>query len=271
MIIVVLIVLGLCAGSFVNALIWRIHEQSKTSKKQPELSIVHGRSMCPHCQHVLSAKDLIPLFSWLSLGGKCRYCHKKIDDNPMVEIISPILFIVSYIYWPATFTTHQVVLFIFWLIMLVGLIALAIYDLKWYILPNQIVYTLFGLASLQVLWLLVDGGGRHVLSEAAFGFLIGGGLFYLLFQVSNGKWIGGGDVKLGALLGIIIGGPVASLLMLFLASLFGSLVSIPLLLTGKAKRGTRLPFGPFLILAAIVLRLFSASIIVWYKRQYFIV
>jgi prepilin signal peptidase PulO-like enzyme (type II secretory pathway) len=97
--------------------------------------------------------------------------------------------------------------------------------------------------------------------------LVGGGIFYLLFQLSAGKWIGGGDVKLGALLGILVGGPVQSLLLIFVASALGSVISVPLLITGKAKRGTKLPFGPFLIVAAIIVRLFGVSLVAWYKRQ----
>src|SRR4051812_9838145 len=98
-------VLGLILGSFTNALVWRLHEQQKETKKQKaknkkELSILHGRSMCTHCHHKLAWQDLVPLFSWLWLRGRCRYCHQKIDDNPLVEALLGLVFIISYIYWP---------------------------------------------------------------------------------------------------------------------------------------------------------------------------
>src|ERR1700712_4728549 len=102
-----LVVLGLIFGSFVNAFVWRLHEREsllqkkrKPTKKQlSELSILHGRSMCVHCHHELAAKDLVPLFSWLWLRGKCRYCHKPIQDSPLIEAVLPVLFIVSYLAW----------------------------------------------------------------------------------------------------------------------------------------------------------------------------
>ena len=114
MIIVLLVVLGLCLGSFVNALIWRLHEQATaTGKKKPDkkylarLSITKGRSMCSRCHHELAVKDLIPVFSWLSLGGKCRYCRKPIADNPLIEICMPLLFVASYIWWPVALAGWQ--------------------------------------------------------------------------------------------------------------------------------------------------------------------
>src|SRR5882762_114793 len=109
MIIVVLAILGLCFGSFVNAAVWRIYAQEQVKskklqvKKSTNLSIVNGRSVCPHCEHELAAKDLMPVFSWLSLGGKCRYCKKPISRQyPLVELLTAVLFVFSYLYWPFT-------------------------------------------------------------------------------------------------------------------------------------------------------------------------
>src|SRR3954465_436221 len=104
MIIAVLVVLGLCLGSFVNALVWRLHEQEEGGSKKAaakKLSIIKGRSMCPHCKHALKPIDLIPVISWLSLRGKCRYCSKPISiQYPIVELSTALLFVVSYIWWP---------------------------------------------------------------------------------------------------------------------------------------------------------------------------
>ena len=282
MVIVILLVLGLCLGSFVNALIWRLHEQEEKSSKSKnlnaqrstlnasDLSILKGRSMCPNCHHELAVKDLIPVFSWLSLAGKCRYCNMPISwQYPLVELLTAGLFVFSYAYWPFTFNNQGTILFIFWLVFLIGFMALAVYDLRWYLLPNKVIYPLFVLAVLQTtVILLAFHGGFSTLSRAGLGVLVGGGIFYALFQLSKGKWIGGGDVKLGALLGLIIGGPSESLLMIFIASCLGTVVALPLMITGKAKRGSRLPFGPFLITAAIIVYLFGASLIAWYKRRF---
>lgn len=277
MIIVVLLVLGLCFGSFVNALVWRLHSQDGSKSKKAktkaskDMSIISGRSMCTHCKHPLAAKDLVPVVSWLMQGGKCRYCHKKIEDSPLTELATALLFVFSYTYWPYGFSdpsNRGVVLFTIWLVFLVGFMAMVVYDLRWYLLPNKLVYPLLGLALIQVLLVAtVFHGDANSLREAFFGLLVGGGIFYLLFQISGGKWIGGGDVKLGAVIGLIVGGPLASLLLLFTASCLGSLTAIPMLLAGKAKRDTRLPFGPFLITATIIVYLFGASMIGWYKRQ----
>ncbi len=88
------------------------------------------------------------------------------------------------------------------------------------------------------------------------------------FQFSGGKWIGGGDVKMAVALGILIGGPINAILMLFLASLGGSLVALPLLVAGKAKRKTQVPFGPFLIAATYIVYLFGEQITIWYERVF---
>jgi len=269
-----LAIIGLCFGSFVNALVWRLHEQgktakSKTLKSKKALSILNGRSMCVHCHHQLAKKDLVPVYSWLSLGGKCRYCRKPISvQYPVVELLTASLFVLSYIFWPNGFSSQGSVLFIFWLIFLVGFVAMAVYDLKWYLLPNRIIVPLTLLALFQTaIMIILFHGGMSAIREAFFGILVGGGIFYILFQVSKGAWIGGGDVKLGALLGLVIGGPAASLLMLFIASLLGSLVAVPLLVSGRVKRTSRLPFGPFLITASIIVYLFGTSIISWYRRR----
>jgi leader peptidase (prepilin peptidase)/N-methyltransferase len=155
MIIAALILIGLALGSFVNALMWRLHEQEiesvkKKTKKRTEylkdLSITKGRSMCTHCHHQLAPKDLIPVVSWASLRGKCRYCKQPIADTPLAELLTPLLFVVSYYYWPVLLHGYGLISFLFWLPCIVGFVALSIYDIRWYLLPNRIVYPLFLLA-----------------------------------------------------------------------------------------------------------------------------
>jgi prepilin signal peptidase PulO-like enzyme (type II secretory pathway) len=94
--------------------------------------------------------------------------------------------------------------------------------------------------------------------------VVGGGIFYLLFQISGGKWIGGGDVKLGWLLGLAVGTPVMSLLFIFLAAVGGTLLTLPLLVTKRVNRSSLIPFGPFLIAGAVIAVLFGSSIVHWY-------
>lgn len=275
MVATILFVIGLAMGSFVNALVWRIHEQSKPKKKRvasdDELSITKGRSMCPECHHTLSWDDLLPVVSWLSLRAKCRYCHKAISwQYPVVELITAGLFVLSYVFWPLSLNfMPDVLLFGLWLFFIVAFVALAVYDLRWMILPNRIVFPLQALAAAYLLIRLAIAGPAawSLLIAALLSVLVSAGLFYLIFQVSGGKWIGGGDVKLAVILGLLLGDPALALFMLFIASSLGSIVGVPLLLLGKAKQNTKLPFGPFLIMATFVVQLFGEVLISWYRDR----
>lgn len=289
MIYIVLLLLGLCLGSFINALVYRLRRQDeihseheelsakKTSGKKLEaldteltsLSISKGRSMCPHCKHPLAAKDLVPVLSFVWLKGKCRYCGNKIDDTPLAELLTPLLFVISYIFWPMSLAGPGLLSFILWLIFVVGFVALALYDLRWYELPHKIVLPLVGLALIQVVTIAVlYGGGFEVVISALLGALVIGGIFYALYRVSHEQWIGFGDVTLGVLIGLLAGSPAKAFMLIFIASLIGTLVAVPLLATGKATRSTHLPFGPFLILAAFIVVLFGDRLLRWYAADF---
>lgn len=282
----ILFIFGLILGSFVNAFVWRHYSRAelieakdellaKKGKKKKELleiedrlkalSVTKGRSMCTHCGHQLAARDLVPVISFLWLKGRCRYCGEKIDDTPVAEVLTAILFAVSYVFWPQTVSGIEWLNFTIWLVFLVGFAALVIYDLRWYLLPHSIVLPLIGLAALYVLVqaFVLDAGPERLVA-AFWGALLIGGIFYVLFRVSDEKWIGGGDITLGTLLGLLVGGPAAAFLLIFIASLLGTLVSIPLLVTGRASRSSHLPFGPYLIIAGVIVTLFGQRIIDWY-------
>jgi prepilin signal peptidase PulO-like enzyme (type II secretory pathway) len=258
-------------GSFVNALVWRVHEQSKTKKASPkELSVINGRSMCPHCRHELGVADLIPVLSWVALRGRCRYCGKPIAKQyPLIELITAGLFVASYIWWPVAFSGAQTAIFVLWLGLLTGFMALIVYDFRWMLLPDRIMAPLAVLAAaVAVIAVLSADKPLEALLNTLGAVIVGGGLFYGLFQYSKGKWIGGGDVKLGWLLGLIAATPARSVLFIFLAALLGSLSSLPLLFMGRAKRNTVIPFGPFLIIALIIVQLFGHAMLTWYKHTF---
>ncbi len=119
---VVLTVLGLIFGSFVNALVWRVHEKK---------GIVAGRSQCVRCGHQLSPADLVPILSWMRLRGRCRYCSQSISlQYPLVEIACAVVFVASYYFWPTIVVGGQWLLLASWLSVSVGLLALAVYDLR---------------------------------------------------------------------------------------------------------------------------------------------
>lgn len=253
-----LILLGLVLGSFVNALVWRLHKKKNW---------VTDRSECDFCHHKLGTLDLVPVISWLVLRGKCRYCGHAINDSPLTELALPVLFVASYAWWPQQLQGEGLMSFVFWLIFLVGFVVLAVYDIRWFLLPNRIVFPLIGVAVAQVVLqlLLFDGALRDVLGSAL-GVMIISGSFYVLFVLSKGTWIGFGDVKLGIMLGILAGGPLPAMLLLFIASVLGMLVSLPMVLAGKAERKSYIPFGPFLLAGMVVVQLFGADIIDWYRQ-----
>jgi prepilin signal peptidase PulO-like enzyme (type II secretory pathway) len=290
MIIVVLAVFGVIFGSFVNALVWRLHEgeelraqmvelrkKKNASKgeferlrtKNQELSVLTGRSMCPNCHHVLAAKDLVPLLSWLSLRGKCRYCRKPISwQYPFVEALTGLLFAVSYASWPLALHGVGLFQFVLWLAFLTVFVALAVYDLRWFLLPDKIVLPVTVLAAVQVVVTALWLQSFSALWQPAAGAAVIFSLFWLLYQVSAGKWIGGGDVKLALALGLLAGTPLRAFLVIFFASLLGTLVSLPLLARGKQGLKLHIPFGPYLLAATVVVVLYGTSIVDWYQNTF---
>jgi leader peptidase (prepilin peptidase)/N-methyltransferase len=263
MFLIVVSFLGLVFGSFINAWVWRVHQQinsdgepRKLSKKRTaEVSILKGRSRCPICNHVLS---------WLSIGGKCRYCKEPISlQYPFIELVTALLFVISYYSWSFNFT-WQVVAFATWLVGLIGLVGLAVYDAKWMLLPDRMLKPLYWLVGMGLGIQFILGRPLsdvlYILSAVA----ISSGLFWLLYQVSEGKWIGGGDVKLGILTGMLMGNALIALLSIFIASILGTIAVAPSLITKKTTLVSKIPFGPFLIAGCIVAVLCGQNIIDWY-------
>src|SRR3546814_433414 len=114
--------------------------------------------MCLSCKHELSGIDLVPVFSWLWLRGRCRYCGARIPDTPLAELLVPALFVLSYCFWPYALDGTAIMPFVVWLAALVALVALALYDLRWYLLPNRIVLFLGVLALIYRLTLAFAPG-----------------------------------------------------------------------------------------------------------------
>lgn len=281
MIIAILLFFGLMLGSFVNALIWRLYKQSKfqnedgswkkllPKEKQQlkKLSITKGRSMCMHCNHELAPKDLIPVFSWLFLRGKCRYCQKPIDDTPIAELLVPLLLVVSYLLWPYaqnSWTVLAVALFVVWSLVLTAFVALTLYDARWYLLPDRIVVPLTLLAFSVTVLRAIDNNEPKIVLMALLGGITISGIFLLLSLLSKGAWIGGGDIKLGVSLGLLAGNPLMAILVIFLASVLATAYMLPGILRGKMKLGSMLPFGPFLITACVIVFLVGNNIFTWY-------
>ena len=258
MVIFSLAILGLVFGSFVNALVWRMKEG---------LSVARGRSMCVHCRHTLVWYDLIPLASWLALGGRCRYCKKPISwQYPLVELTTSGLFVLSYVAWPAALVSaNDWAYFGTWLAALVIMQALLVYDLRWLIMPDKLnwPFVLVGVISIAIL----SGGDASFVRDHLLGMAAASGFFALLYYGSGGRWLGGGDVKYALGMGAWLG-TSKSLVGILVAFYSASVVIIPLLLAKVVKRKQPIPFGPFLIIGTIVAMLYGQNIIDWYRSTF---
>lgn len=260
MILAMLAVWGLCLGSFAAAVVWRMH------KKRDWIT---ERSECEHCHHILKWYDLIPVLSWLSLGGKCRYCHKKLSiEYVLTELTGSALFVGLYAFWPRQLEGWEFVRLGLWMALCTGFIMLTLFDLKWFLLPDKIVYPLLVAVVAERAIFAIIQTDANIIRETVLGIVVGGGIFWLLYQFSDGMWIGGGDVKLGFLIGAAVGGPFKAMLVLFFASCIGSIYGVTMMLFKRLKRTSHIPFGPFLMMAAYVVFLVGDRFVHWYNNLF---
>ena len=278
-----LLFLGLCLGSFAGATVWRLRAQqlvedkadgekidSKEYKKLLPLTqttTTTDRSRCLHCGHTLAWYDLLPLASWLSTKGKCRYCHKSIGRfEPVIELGTALFFAGSYLLWPyALVGVAELVIFVLWLVAGVILAILFAYDLKWSLLPNKAMFPLIAVGVVvAVLHIMSAPNIVESLISLVLAVVILSGLYLALWYMSKGRWIGYGDIKLGLALALLLGDWPLAFITLFAANFIGCLIVIPGLLSGKMTRQTHVPFGPLLIVGAIIAMLFGQAIIQWY-------
>lgn len=286
---IALALLGLSIGSFNGATVWRLRARQLSedkregekvdSKEYSQLKelikppLHKDRSMCLHCHHVLQWYDLLPLVSWLQLRGKCRYCRKPIGImEPLIEIGTAIVFVASYAFWPMALSTPiDIAFFVLWLISVAGLIILFAYDARWYLLPNKVVFPLVAIAGVSAVMHIATAPdlGLAVLSVLVACSILSG-LYFVLFIVSKGAWIGFGDIKLGLVLALLLADWQLAFLTLFVANLIGCILVIPGLLAKKLNQGSRVPFGPMLIAACFVVMLFGHKVIEWYAGGMFL-
>lgn len=236
-------VLGLIIGSFLNVVVLR------TKKKE---SFFIKRSHCVHCKHVLGFLDLVPLFSYIFLKGRCGYCHKKISPQYfLMELATGTVFLFIYLFSPNYFAI------VFNIVISCFLIIIFLYDLKYYLildkftLPAMVVALLGNLLLGKEWW------------DLGLGALIGGGFFFFQYIISKGRWIGGGDIRLGILMGLILGWQ-AVLLALFMAYAVGAIWGVALIIKKRKKLNDPMPFGTFLTAATFTTMLFGQFILDWY-------
>ena len=235
MLLIILFIFGTAVGSFLNVLIDRI---------PAGLPLFIDRSHCDRCKHTLSWYDLIPILSWVLLGAKCRYCKAPISiQYPVIEAITGLVFVLSY-YFPIYSVSFTIILFSL-------LIALFMTDLKYYLLPDKLMYPLLGVSAIALLIYEPSQLITHIISA-----VLAAVFFVMLIVISRGKGMGWGDVMYGLLLGILLGHP-GTIVALYIAFLTGALVSVVLLVARKKKFGQIIPFGPFLILGTVISLYFS--------------
>lgn len=236
---------GLIFGSFTNVLIARIPAGE---------SIVTPPSHCLSCGHRLGVLDLVPVLSWLFLRGRCRYCQEHISIRyPAVELLTAVLFMGVYMRWGMSAQTLAG-----WALTVI-LVSSAFIDLDEGIIPDVI--TIPGVVLGLVISFFTIG-----FFPALWGALAFSGVLFLTAVISKGG-MGGGDVKLAAVIGAFAGLPGA-VITLLLSSFLGALFGIILILMGRAGRKTPVKFGPFLAVAAYMAYLFSNQIAAWYMGMW---
>ncbi len=251
----VVFVFGLVTGSFLNVCIYRIPR---------EASVVSPASRCPRCGSALKPWHNIPVISFLLLGGKCAYCGGRISIRyPLVEILNGLCYVL--VLWRFGVGPDSVVFMAY----LSTLIVITFIDLDFQIIPDVI--TLPGAVIALVLgsFLVSDPFDRASvlgLRQSALGLLLGGGLFYSVAVLSRGG-MGGGDIKMMAMVGALTGWK-GVLMTTFLGSLSGSIIGVGLMVLAGKGRKTRIPFGPFLSFGSAVSVLWGQELLSLYLRGY---
>lgn len=255
------LILGLFIGSFLNCVVYRVYNKK---------TFLKGHSFCPKCNHNLSVLDLIPIFSYLSLKGKCRYCKEPISKQYLfVELITGVVFFLVAYLLNASFLTQgflnlEFLNLIFYFFVASYFIMIFIFDLKWFIIPDGLTFS--GIAV--TLFYLILSTFLNVLSveelfvrvlTAFIVFLF----FFALYFFSEGKAMGFGDVKLVVFLGLLLGFPNV-LPALFIAFFLGAVIGLIMMMFKKKGMKSEIPFGPFLVFGTFVSLFFGEYFISWY-------
>jgi len=239
---------GTIIGSFLNCLIYRLEKGE---------SFLRGRSYCPHCKHILTFKDLIPILSFILLKGRCRYCKEKISiQYPLVEFFSGILTLIALSPLVSNFSIYNLPSAIFHFLIFLLLLLIFVFDLKYYSIPDQILifaifvsllYRIFNFSSFQNL----------ILS------LLPSLFFLLLILISKEKWMGFGDFEISIFIGLFLGWPKI-LIALFFSVFLGALVGLILIFLKKKTLKSQIPFAPFLVLGTFFSFFFGQNLIDFY-------
>jgi len=242
---------GLSFGSFLNSFEWRLKQGR---------SVLKERSMCPSCGMPVRWYDNIPVISFVILGGRCRDCQVKFSWQYLaVELWMGLVFV--FIFW-FEFNAVQYfspVIFLQWFIVWV-LTFIFIYDLKYMEVVDSVT-----LGAAGIIFILGGFVFWNNFTSMLIGVAIGAGFFLLQFVISKGKWVGGGDIRIGLLMGVILGWELL-LVALWIAYVIGAIVGVGLLITKKKGMKSEVAFGTFLTVATFFTMFWGEPIIDWYLR-----
>lgn len=238
-------VLGACLGSFANVVAIRTHLM---------VSLM-GRSMCPACKKALRPRHMVPILSWLALRGKCADCGAQIHiQYPTVELVSALLVVIAAIRnAPLGPDSAR---FAFEVIISLGLVVMVVMDLRWKELPVEL---MAGLGILGIVFNYFFFSPFNLI----FAVSVGVAFFGIQWLLSQGAWLGSGDVWFGGMMGLILGSWQLNLIAIYLAYVAGGFAVALLLLAKKIKRGMSVPFAPALAIGLMLALWFGAKIQAW--------
>ena len=245
---------GAIVGSFLNCVIYRLETGGNFLK---------GRSFCPHCKHILSWQDLIPIFSFIGLGGRCRYCQQKISwQYPFVEISTAIIFLLIF----KQFLILNFINLIYYWLIASFLIIIFVYDLKHYLVPDKIIYPAIGIALIFNFQFLILKQFQ-IFNYSILSALGAAAFFLTIVLISRGRWMGIGDIKLAFLMGLILNWP-AVLVALVSSFYIGAIFGLGLMAFGKKELKSEVPFAPFLVTGTFLALFWGSELINWYQTTF---
>lgn len=258
-----LFIIGLFIGSFANVLIYRIPLGKPW---------VAGRSYCPKCKHKLYWYDLIPLFSWIFLHRKCRYCHKPISFRyPLIELTNAGLWGIIGLtastpyghlgLWNLGYQNNiSLITTLLFLILSTCLLVIFVIDIQHFIIPDNLTITI-AIISLILILIQPNYNSQQLITNLLWG-LGAFSFFFLLHFITRGKGMGWGDVKFSFVMGLLLEKNV--LVALMIAFVSGAIIGILLLATKIAKPQQPIPFGPFLVFGTIIGLIYGSQLLNWY-------
>jgi len=244
---ILLFLIGLLIGSLINVIVWRMYHD------QP---FVTGRSKCVHCQHVIAWYDNIPLLSFILLRAQCRHCKNKISFYyPCVEFATGILFLLTgtgiALLQTNVYSVESLLRNLFFVSVLVVIFVM---DLRWYIILDKVI-----VPAIAVTFLLNWLGNIYTVKSLLIAMLIGGLFFFIQWFVSRGQWLGSGDIRMGILMGAMLGYPNV-IGALFVSYMIGGTISIFFLVFKLKELTSKLPLATFLSIGTFVYVVFEAYI-----------